>query len=354
MAKLIRKRRHRPGAAPGTLHYVGDVRDAPIRLSVIDYDKERLDERPLETVEDLARFRDADTVTWANIIGIHDLALVQRVGEIFDIHPLTLEDIIHPTQRSKFEEYDHYLYTVIRMITFDADATSIRTEQLSLLVGNNWVLSFQEDPRDVFEPVRDRIRNSIGRIRTSGADYLAYSLIDIIIDEYFITLEQIGEEMEDLEEEVLGEPDPGTLERISTLNRELVLLRRSIWPARELIGSMARSESPLIKKKTTVFLRDVYDHAIQIMEVVESFRDVMASLRESYKTSVSNRMDDIMKVLTIIATIFMPLTFIAGIYGMNFQYMPELSWHYGYFASLGAMIAVGLAMVMYFRRKGWF
>jgi len=354
MAKLIRKRRHRPGAAPGSLHVVGNGRDAPVQITVIDYDKESLDERTVETIEDLARFRDADTVTWANIVGIHDLAVVERVGEIFDIHALTLEDIVHTTQRSKFEEFENYLYAVIRMITFDTEETSIRTEQLSLLLGSNWVLSFQEDPRDVFEPVRDRIRNSIGRIRTSGADYLAYALIDIIVDEYFITLEQIGEEMENLEEEVLGEPDPGTLERISTLNRELVLLRRSIWPARELIGSMARSESPLIKKKTTVFLRDAYDHAIQIMEIVESFRDVMASLRESYKTSVSNRMNDIMKVLTIIATIFIPLTFIAGIYGMNFEYMPELSWHHGYFGVLGVMLAVGLAMVMYFRRKGWF
>jgi magnesium transporter len=240
------------------------------------------------------------------------------------------------------------------MIKFDAAATSIRSEQVSLILGSNFVLSFQEEQGDVFEPVRERIRNSVGRIRSSGADYLAYALLDIIIDEYFVTLEQIGGAMEDLEEEVLDNADATTLERISDLNRELVLLRRGIWPARELLSSMLRSESSLIRKRTTPFLRDAHDHAVQIIEIVESFRDVMASLRESYKTTVSNRMNDIMKVLTIIATIFIPLTFIAGIYGMNFQNMPELGWQYGYFAALGLMVLLGAGLAGYFKWKGWF
>lgn len=354
MSKLIRKRRHKPGAAPGTLHLAGEPSEGPTQVSVIDYNKDDLNERAVEALDELVQFRDADSVTWTNIVGIHDMKVIERIGEIFDIHPLTQEDIIHATQRSKFEEFDNYLYIVIRMITYDTEETSIRTEQLSLLLGSNWVLSFQEDPRDVFEPVRERIRASVGRIRTAGADYLAYALIDIIIDEYFVTLEQVGEEMEDLEEAILGDPDPDIVERIADLNREVVLLRRGIWPARELIGSMSRSDSSLIKKKTIVFIRDAYDHIIQVMEIVESFRDVMAGLRESYKTSVSNRMNDIMKVLTIIATIFIPLTFIAGVYGMNFHYMPELGWHYAYFGVLAVMLVIGGGLAGYFKWKQWF
>jgi magnesium transporter len=342
------------GAAPGSLHFVGKKRDERIQVSVIDYNAHDLVERPIEVLDELTPFRDTDTVTWTNIVGIHDTEAVQKIGEIFDIHALTLEDIVNATQRSKIEEFEDYLYIVIRIITFDPEIMSIRSEQLSMILGSNFVLSFQEDPRDVFEPVRVRIRNAVGRIRSSGADYLAYALLDVIIDEYFVTLEKIGEEMEDIEELVLENPEPETLERITALSRELVLLRRGIWPARELISSMLRSPSSLVKKKTEPFLRDAYDHTIQIMEIVESFRDVMGNLRESYKTAVSNRMNDIMKVLTIIATIFIPLTFIAGIYGMNFQYMPELAWQWGYFGALGFMVVLGLGLAAFFKAKKWF
>jgi len=323
-------------------------------MSIIDYDGEHLEERESISLDELAPFGESEKVTWVNIVGIHDMPTIQRIGEVFDIHALTLEDIVNATQRAKVEEFDTYLYIVIRMLTFEPEETNLHSEQLSLILGKNFVLSFQEDPRDVFEPVRVRIRNSIGRIRTSGADYLAYALLDIIVDEYFVTLETIGEQMEDLEELVLGDPDPSTLSRITDLNRELVLLRRGIWPARELLGSLMRSPSTLIRKKTEPFLRDAYDDSVQIMEIVESFRDVMSNLRESYKTAVSNRMNDIMKVLTIIATIFIPLTFIAGIYGMNFQYMPELAYPWGYFAALGTMAALGLGLAGYFKSKGWF
>ena len=354
MSKLIRKRSHARGLAPGSLHIPGElVQDHP-PISVLDYNPDHLVETTIESVDDLSQFLTPNTVTWANFTGLGDTALIKRAGEIFDIHSLTLEDIVNPTQRSKFEEYDNYLYIVIRMISFDAVKTSIHSEQMSLILGDTFVLSFQEDETDSFDPLRERIRKAVGRIRSSGADYLAYALIDIIIDDYFVTLEHIGSAMEAVEEEVLEAADRRTLETLSLLNRELILLRRGIWPARELIGSMLRSESKLIEASTGPFMRDAYDHTIQIMEIVESFRDVVSGLRESYKTTISNRMNDIMKVLTIIATIFIPLTFIAGIYGMNFEYMPELGYRNGYFIAWGAMITVGIGLALYFKKKEWF
>ncbi len=351
MPKIIKKGSSKRGLPPGSLVHIGEKTTDKITITIIDYDADHFEEHSCETVEDCFAFKHSKTVTWINIDGIHDVSLIEKLGKHYDIHPLVLEDILHTGQRPKLEDFESYLYIVLKML--HQTGQQIDAEQVSLILGDNVVISFQEKKGDVFDIIRDRIRTGKGRIRKMKADYLAYCLLDAIVDNYFLILERFSDHLEELEDIVLADPTPETLQAIQRVKRDLIFLRKSIWPLREVISVLHRTESRLIQKGTGIFLRDVYDHTIQVIDSIESFRDVNSGMFDIYMSSVSNRMNEIMKVLTIFAAIFIPLTFIAGIYGMNFQYMPELAWKEGYFGVLALMLLVGVTLVVYFRRKKW-
>ena len=354
MVRLIRRSAEKIGLAPGTAIYLGEPSDEPSRITLLDYDEERMTERVLEAAAETFPYRDSASVSWINLDGLHDVESVEAIAGHFGLHPLAVEDIVHTGQRSKAEEYENSLFIVLRMLSYDEGANGVEDEQVSLVLGPGFVLSFQQRAGDVFDGVRERIRSSKGRIRRAKADYLVYSLIDAVVDQYFVVLERLGEQVEALGEEISERATPKKLEEIRRLKREFLLLRKSIWPLREVMSGIQRGESPLFDEHTLIYLRDVYDHTIQVIDTVETYRDMMAGLLDVYMTSVSNRMNEVMKVLTIIATIFMPLAFVAGLYGMNFTNMPELSWRFGYFGALGVMGAIALGMLYYFKRKGWF
>ena len=354
--KAVKKKTPRgkkAGLPPGTLVYTGEKKVESIRITVIDYDEQHFDEQQVTAVEACFPFKATPTVTWLNIDGLHDIETVEKLGQAFDLHPLILEDVLSTRQRPKFEDYDKDIFVVLKMLSFNEEQQSVEAEQVSLILGTNFVISFQERVGDVFESVRDRLRNAKGRIRKQGPDYLAYTLLDAIVDSYFDILEKVGDRIELLEDELVSDPREQTLQAIYRLKREMISLRRSIWPLRELINGIQRSESALIGESTGVYLRDVYDHTIQIIDTIESFRDVVAGMLDTYLSSLSNRMNAVMKVLTIIATLFIPLTFVAGIYGMNFENMPELKWRYGYAGVWVVMLVMAVLMLIYFRRKKW-
>jgi len=352
--QLLKKRATVLGLPPGSLVFTGEAKAEAVLLSVIDYDAENIEERTLTSIEETFPWRDTESISWINVDSVHDVEVVRQIGEHYGIHPLVLEDIVHTEQRPKVEVFDDYLYVVIRMLYFDQTNRWLKGEQVSLVVGKNYVLSFQEAPGDVFEPVRQRLRNTKGRIRQHGSDYLAYALLDVVIDHYFVVLEILSDQIEDLETKVLTDPGFETQQSLGVLRRELILLRRAVWPVRELISSLERLDSRLIQPETKPFLRDTYDHAIQVIDIVESLRDMIGVLRDTYQTSLGNRMNEIMKVLTIIATIFIPLSFIAGVYGMNFDNMPELHMRYGYPIVMLGMVLLGVGLVMYFKWEKWF
>ncbi|HDR46993.1 MAG TPA: magnesium/cobalt transporter CorA, partial [Geoalkalibacter subterraneus] len=296
--------------------------------------------------------RDTDSISWINVEGLHQVEVIETLGQGFGLHPLVLEDILNTDQRPKVEIYDDYIFIVVKMLLYDTEHEGVRTEQVSLVLGKNFVISFQECHGDVFDGVRERLRHG-RRIRFLGSDYLAYALIDAIVDSHFFILEKIGEEIEQLEDELLADPSPESLNQIHRLRREMILLRKSVWPLRELVSELSREDTPMVSRETGVFLRDVYDHCIQVIDTVETFRDLLGGMLDLYMSNVSNRMNEVMKVLTLIATIFIPLTFIAGVYGMNFEYMPELSWKWAYPAVWGIMIGVGIGLVFLFKKKNW-
>jgi magnesium transporter len=353
MPRLVRKRTKKAGLPPGTVIYDGEVRHRDVAITLLDYDEEAFYEKSNVGVEDVIPFRDTATISWINVDGIHDTSIIESIGQHFGIHSLVLEDIASPGQRPKFEDFDEYLFFIVKMISWDEEAGDISSEQVSLVVGENFVISFQEHPGDVLDPVRDRIRKKKGRISRMGPDYLAYSILDSIVDNYYSILEKIGDSVENIEGDLLEKPTLDMLNTIQQAKRDMIYLRKSIWPLREALGGFERSESKLIREQSKIFLRDVYDHTIQVIDTVESLRDVVSGTLDIYMSSVSNRMNEVMKVLTIIATIFIPLTFIAGIYGMNFEFMPELQVRWAYPAVWGVMFLVGLAMLIFFKRKRW-
>jgi magnesium transporter len=341
------------GLPPGTLVHIGEKKAEKTKITLIDYDQKDLQQKEIEKIEECFVHKEKATTTWINIDGLHQVDIIEKIGAHFDIHPLVLEDILHTVQRPKIEDFGKYIFAVLKMIYYDENKDEIVGEQVSLILGPDYVISFQEREGDVFDPIRERIRNAKGRIRKAGADYLAYCLLDAVVDHYFPILENLGEKIESLEEELVTHPAPKTLQMIHKLKRNMILLRKSVWPLREVINGLERGESPLVKKPTGIYLRDVYDHTIQVIDTIETFRDMVSGMLDIYLSSLSNRMNEVMKVLTIIATIFIPLTFIAGIYGMNFKYMPELEWPLGYPLALLAMIFVVAVMLIYFRRKKW-
>jgi len=353
MLGFMKKMSKKAGMSPGTLVHIGEKKAEQVKIQVFDYDEGYFEERELDTIEECFPYRLKPTVTWINIDGIHEVDTIEKIGKAFDLHPLIMEDILNTQQRPKLDEFEDYLFITLRMLIYDDTEKNLKTEQVSLVLGQNYLISFQEMEGDVFDPVRERIRKGKGRIRKMGHDYLAYALIDAIVDNYFVVLEKIGEDIESLEEEVVSDPGTETVQKIHQLKRELIFLRKAVWPLREVIGVLDRGESKLFQEKTAVFLRDVYDHTIQVIDTIETFRDMVSGMLDIYLSSVSNRMNEVMKVLTIIATIFIPLTFIAGIYGMNFKFMPELESKWGYPLVLAVMLGLGVIMLWLFRRKKW-
>ncbi len=354
MAKTTKKRSKKIGLAPGTLVHIGEGKAAPPRITIIDYDEIRFEEREVKTVEECFFFRDQPTVTWVNVDGVHETEIIEKLGQCFGFHPLVMEDILNTDQRPKMEIYGEYLYIVLKMLYGGDPEHRVEGEQVSLILGSNFVISFQEDKEgDVFNPVRERVRNAKGLIRKMGSDYLAYSLIDTVVDHYFLILERLGNQVELLEDELMTHPTDQAIQRIHAIRNEIAFVRRVVWPLREVVSSLGRKESSLIKETTEIYLRDVYDHTVQVMDTIETYREVISGLLDIYLSSVSNRLNSVMKVLTIIATIFMPLTFIAGIYGMNFKYMPELEWRWGYPVIWMIIVFIGVFMVVYFKKKKW-
>jgi magnesium transporter len=349
----MKKRSRKAGLPPGTLIHIGERKTEEVKITIMNYDESQFQEKEAKTFEECFPYKGSPAVTWINVDGIHQIEPLQKLGECFELHPLTLEDILNTDQRPKVEDFGNYMYIVLKMFSYEDKSNEILIEQVSLVLGPNFVLSFQEDVGDVFDQIRERIRNGKGKIRKMGADYLVYTLLDAIVDNYFIILERIGEQVEFIEERLIINPASDTLNTIHKLKREMLLLRKSVWPLREVISSMERAESALIKASTRIYLRDVYDHNIQIIDTVETLRDMLSGILDIYLTSISNRLNAVMKVLTIIATIFMPLTFLAGIYGMNFKYMPELEWKWGYPLILLVMFSIGVSMLFYFKRKKW-
>jgi magnesium transporter len=354
MPRFIKKLSQKAGKSPGTLVHIGEPRVQAARLSISEYDAQDLLETTGADLQGCLQRRLIDGRIWINMDGVHDLDTIQTLGDHFHLHPLTLEDIVNTAQRPKLEAFDGYLYLVIKMLHYDEAQQLIVSEQLSLVWGKSFLLSFQEATGDVFNPVRERLRKGRGRIRASGGDYLAYALVDAIVDHYFTVLEQIGDKIEALEETLIEQAVDINLEVIHALKKDMIYLRRQVWPLREVVASLERGEFDLVDGETRLFLRDVYDHTIQVIETIESYRDLLTGMMDLYLTSISNRMNEVMKVLTIIATIFIPITFIAGVYGMNFKFIPELQWRWGYLAFWGISGVIAAIMLWYFRRKKWF
>jgi len=338
---------------PGTLVHVGDTEQASTKITLIDYSRENLEDKPISSVEEIAQYRDRDTVTWLNVDGLENVDLVGSIGQMLGIHPLVLEDILNTHQRPKFEEHDDYLYVVLNNLSLINDDFSVSYEQVSLLVLNNFIVTFKEKKDDTFRPLKQRLNNSKGRIRNLGADYLAYAILDTIVDRMFALLDSLDDIVESTEEKLLAHTDKDTLATIQRLKRELIYLRKSVSPLRELFSAMLRSDSTLVHEKTHIYLRDVYDHVLRIAESIDTYRDMLSGLLDIYMSSVGNKMNEVMQVLTVFASIFIPLTFIAGIYGMNFEYMPELKWRWAYPVLWVAFVSISIALLVYFRKKKW-
>jgi magnesium transporter len=349
--KLVQKRSRKTGLPPGTLVHVGEKKTDKVTIMAFNYAGGRCDEHQILSLDELAPPTD-ESVTWVNVGGVHKMDILESCGKQFQLHSLLLEDIANTDQRPKLDDYETCLFLVLKMLSV-TDRQDIVVEQVSLVFGRNFVLSFQENGTDVFTPVRDRLRGGKGRLRQSGADYLFYALVDAVVDQYFAVVEVLGEKIEELQDLVVSDPQPETLRRIHALKRQLLFLRRAVWPLREVTNNLSRSECPFLQESTKVFIRDVYDHVVQIVDTIETLREMVSASLDIYLSSISYRLNAVMKVLTIITTIFMPLTFIVGIYGMNFEHMPELKWEWGYPLVVGVMVMIAIAMLGFFIRKKW-
>jgi magnesium transporter len=355
-SKFMKKRSGKAGLSPGTLVYIGDKRASPVVVKVMDYTEQNYVEKTVKNVDECFQFKDTPSTSWINVDGIHEMGIVEKIGKHYDIHPLILEDIVNTGQRPKIEDFGDYIFIVMNILTYDEKTKDLDAEQVSFILREDCLITFKESngKNDVFEEVRVRIRNGKGRVRRMGTDYLAYTLIDSIVDNYFTILEKMGEDIDSLEDTLISNSNIKCLKDINKLKKELLFVRKAIWPLREVLGSLERSESSLIKKKTKIYLKDVYDHIIQVIDMVEALRDILSEMIDIYLSSISNTLPEVMKVLTIISTIFIPLTFLAGVYGMNFKFMPELEHPFGYPAILLLMGLVAVAMLVYFKLKKWF
>ncbi len=347
------------GSLPGTI--IVDQNASPTKIVLIDYNETNATRAQLPTPEASAPYLDTESVSWVDVQGLGNKEVLQRLGSVFDLHPLVLEDVVNVPQRPKIEDYENQLVIIAQMVMPKSGGDGFWIEQVSFVLGKHYLLTVQEEPqRDCFGPVRDRIRNNKGSVRKAGADYLAYTLLDSVIDGFFPVLEVYGERIEELEDEVVTNPTRRTLQKIYQLRRELLALRRAIWPQRDAINALIRDQSDLISPNVQIYLRDCYDHAVQVMDMVETYRELASGLMDVYLSSVGNKMNEIMKLLTVISSIFIPLTFIAGVYGMNFNTekspfnMPELSWYWGYPLCLAIMLVIAGGLIFFFWRRGWF
>jgi len=354
MPPAVHKRSRKAGLPPGTPVHIGSSRSGATALTLIGYDGEQLVEQRDASFEDCIAARGRYPVVWINVEGVHDVALLEKLAPAFGLHPLVVEDIANTSQRPKIEDYGETLYAVLRMLYYHENRHDLASEQVSLILGIDFVLSFQEGIEGhVFNAVRERLRAGKGRLRHEGPDFLLYSLMDEVVDSYFGVLERLGDRIEHLDEQMASSQLPEVSRPLHRLKRHMIWLRKAVWPLRELLLSLDRGESTLVRPSTRVYLKDVYDHTIEIIETVETYRDVLSSMLEIHLTLITNRLNEVMKVLTVIATIFIPLTFITGIYGMNFRHMPELDWTWAYPAVLAGMGALGVGLVLFFRRKKW-
>ncbi len=352
-ARFLKNKSKNSGLAPGTPVFIGNHASQEILIRLIDFDQNNLKEETLEDLKNIAGYKKTSTVTWLNVDGLHDISFMKNLGDIFGLHPLLQEDIVNTGQRPKYEEYDNCLSIVLKMLFWDEQKEMIIGEQLSIIVTENVLITFQERKGDVFEPVRERIRKQKGRIRASGVDYLAYTLLDTVVDNYLYLIARLGEKIEDMETEILDNPGTDTLDKINDYKREISFLRKSIRPVKEMIMKLARSDSDFISEDLTPFLKDLEDLIVQASEAIDTYSDILSDHLNIYHMSISNRMNDIMKVLTIFAAIFIPLTFVAGIYGTNFEYLPELHFKYSYFVFWGVMITIAITMLFFVKRKNW-
>jgi magnesium transporter len=349
-------RRKKPGTSPGSLILNSPKRVPQVQLQTFEFSPNFFHEEPQASLDKILELKTSPHQSWMNIDGLHDVELIQKIGAHFEIHPLNLEDILEPSSRPKIDEMEDYIFMSFKMISFgkkSGNGEKLLQEQVSLVLGQNWVLSFQEVPGDSFDPVRERLRSGKGRMRRMGADYFAYALIDAAVDYYFVAVEQIGERLDAIDKKVLDSPSPAILKQIHSLKNDLIKVRKAIWPLRDVISSLERNDSKLIRPETLIFIRDLHDHIVQLIEAVETYRDLVGGLFDIYLSSQSNRTNEIIRVLTVTTSIFIPLTFIVGIYGMNFKFFPELEWHYGYHLVWALMITVAIGMVSFFRKRGW-
>lgn len=353
MRRLIKRTSRKAGLPPGTLVHIGEGKKEKTSVTVMEYNGDGFREKELADFETCYLFPPEPTVTWINVVGIQEVAVLEKLGDCFAIHPLALEDILNTEQRPKVEDYGADLFLVAKLLSYNEKTDEVEAEQVSLILRPNALISFQEKEGDDFVSVRERLRSGKGRLRKMGVDYLAYTLLDMMVDRYFVVLEKLGERLEALEEGLLSDPTAATVRKIQHLKKEMLLLRKWVWPLREVISSLERGDFAVIHKDTRVYLRDVYDHTIQVMETVEIYRDMLSGMLDIYLSSINNRLSAVMKMLAIIATIFMPLTFLAGLYGMNFKYMPELDWRFGYPLVLLVMAGVALFMLALFKKKKW-
>lgn len=342
------------GQPPGTMVYTGQRKDEPLRITLIDYDADSISEKVGISIDECLSCLNSNTVSWINVDGLNDTSVIEKIGQAFGVHSLVLEDVLHTAQRPKLEDHSDYLYLVVRMLSIPSGSEEVQSEQISFILTERCLVTFQERAGDVFEEVRERIRRNYGRVRKLGADYLLYALMDAIVDNYFSIMETTGEKIEVIEQLMMENPDEILLNELYRMKRELLYIRKSTWPLREAVGSLERGESVLVKENSAVYIRDLYDHIIQVIDTVETFRDMLSGVQDLYLSSMGQKTNKVMQVLTIIATIFIPLTFVAGIYGMNFEYMPELAWKYSYFIFWGVILCITIGMVIFFRRKKWF
>ncbi len=354
MTKRVMKRRaKKAGLPPGSLVYLGDKPNADTKITLFDYVEGQLEEREITRPDDCAVYKESNTVTWINVDGIQNIDVLEKIGKQYDLHPLVLEDILNTDQRPKVEDHERYLYVVLKMLSYNEKEQEVAIEQLSLVLGENFLLSFQDKPGDVLDPLRERIRQAKGRIRKLGADYLLYAIMDEVIDHYFGVLENLGEKIAQIEEIVAVRPKQDTLQQIHRLKREMIVLRKAVWPLRELIGMLRHDDMPLLKETTSIYFRDLNDHIVQIIDGVEAYRDMLSGMLDVYLSIMSNRTSGVMKVMALFSAIFMPLTVITGVFGMNFKNFPELEWKYGFQGTVILMLVLAISMIVLFRRKKW-
>jgi magnesium transporter len=352
--KISRKTSSKIGLPPGSIIHVGEQKIENVKITLIEYDEKKFESCEIHSVEEIDPYTDTPQVTWVNVCGLHDTELIKQIGEKFSIHPLVLEDILNTETRPKIEVTDKYVFIAMKMLSYNTTTNEIETEQVSFILGDTFVFSFLEKSDSIFNPIKDRITNNYGRVRKQPSDYLFYALMDVVVDQYFLLLEQIEHNIETLDDEVITSADRSQIEKIYNLKNKLLLTRRSLWPLREIFSRLIREETPLINKKIMPYLRDLLDHTIQVTETIELQREITTGIMETHLSMMSFKMNEVMKVLTVIATIFIPLTFIVGIYGMNFPNMPEMKWPWAYFALWGVMIGLSVLMLYFFKKKKWF